>query len=56
MHIAQSRHFKPGEHYWYFTTAGLIAWFWKLGFTCREANSMETMAGREDIGTFVFQR
>jgi hypothetical protein len=55
-HIFQSRHYRPDEHYWYFTAAGLIAWFWKLGFTCRETNDMETTAGREDIGTFVFQR
>jgi hypothetical protein len=56
MHIAQSRHFKPGEHFWYFTAAGLIAWFWKLGFTCEEVNDMESILGREDIGTFAFRR
>lgn len=55
-HILRSKHFRPTEHYWYFTRAGLIAWFWKAGFMCLEMNEAETMLGREDIGTFVFGR
>jgi hypothetical protein len=54
-HALKSKHFKPKEHYWYFTKAGLIEWFWNLGFVCVEMNEMETSLGREDIGTFVFR-
>ena len=55
-HILRSKHFRPNEHYWYFTRAGIIKWFWDLGFDCLEMNDMETKLGREDIGTFVFKR
>lgn len=55
-HVLSSKHYRPTEHYWYFTKAGLIRYFWDLGFICVEINDMETSLGREDIGTFVFQR
>lgn len=55
-HIMTSRHFRPDEHCWYFTRCGLIAWFWERDFSCAEMNDMETVLGREDIGTFVFRR
>jgi hypothetical protein len=55
-HVLESKHYRPSEHCWYFTKAGLIKWFWDLGFSCVEMNDMETALGREDIGTFVFQR
>ena len=54
--VPVSKHFRPGEHYWYFTRAGLISYFWELGFVCVDMNDMETALGREDIGTFVFHR
>lgn len=53
-HILTSKHYRPDEHYWYFTRAGIISWFWDAGFVCQEMNGMETMLGREDIDTFVF--
>jgi len=55
-HVRESRHFKPGEHLWYFTRSGLIRWFKGLGFQLKECNAMETVLGREDIETFVFKR
>lgn len=55
-HILGSKHYRPTEHYWYFTKAGLIDYFWQRGFACLEMNDMETSLGREDIGTFVFRR
>lgn len=51
-----SRHFKPGEHIWYFTSPGLIRWFGGLGFKLVDENSMEVELGRVDVGTFVFQK
>lgn len=54
--ITDSKHYRPDEHCWYFTRDGLIKWFWNWGFSCVEMNDMETVLGREDIGTFVFRR
>jgi hypothetical protein len=55
-HILASRHFKPREHYWYWTRDGLVRWMESLRFALIEENQMETNLGREDIGTFVFRR
>lgn len=52
----RSKHFKPGEHLWYWTTEGLIDWFGNLGFDCLEVNNVETDIGREGITSFVFKR
>lgn len=54
-HALSSKHFKRDEHCWYFTRDGLINWFAAYGFVCREHNTMESLLGREGIGTFVFQ-
>ena len=53
-HARSSKHFRPDEHYHYFTHAGLVNWFEKRGYELLESNTMEQEAGREDIGTFVF--
>jgi len=55
-HVLRSKHFKPGEHLWYWTRAGLIRWARGLGYECLEVNDLESRAGREDIETFVFCR
>lgn len=55
-HVIRSKHFKPNEHFWYFTRAGLTEWMRQYGFSLVEENHMETNLGREDIGTFVFKR
>lgn len=55
-HALRSKHFKPGEHCWYFTEQGLIRAMQNCGFTLIDANRNETLLGREDIGTFVFKR
>lgn len=55
-HCRESRHFKPGEHIWYFTRDGLIRWAKGLGFQLIEHNTKETEIGRQDIETFVFKR
>ena len=48
-----SKHFKPGEHIWYWTIRGFIDWCGLNGFAVREVNAMETDIGREGITTFV---
>lgn len=55
-HIMRSKHYRPDEHFWYFTRDGLVGWMRRLGFSLLEENKMETDLGREDIGTFVFNR
>jgi len=55
-HVLRSRHFRPDEHFWYFTNWGLVRVMDQMGYRCIEMNYHETSAGREDIGTFVFVR
>lgn len=55
-HILGSRHFRPDEHYWYFTRDGLVAVMTDFGFDLAAESKMETLAGREDIGSFAFRR
>lgn len=55
-HILRSKHFRPDEHCWYFTKAGLIGFMDNFGFNCAEYSEIETEIGREDIGSFVFKR
>lgn len=55
-HARASKHFKPNEHYWYFTSAGFIQYMKTLGWQCMERNWVETDLGREDIETYVYMR
>lgn len=51
-----SRHFRPDEHWHYFTAWGFVKFMQEQGFQLLEYNLMEQEFGREDIGTFVFKR
>jgi len=51
-----SKHYKPGEHIWYFTHAGFIAWAERQGFEMVEFNSLETKEGRESINSYALSR
>lgn len=55
-HALRSKHFRPDEHFWYFTEEGIERFFHWMQFALVESNRMEEELGREDIGTFVFQR
>lgn len=55
-HALASKHFRPDEHYWYFTERGLIQWFKRLGFACIDKSTGESKLGREGIGTYAFRR
>lgn len=55
-HALTSKHFKPGEHCWYFTSEGLISYMKKLNFAYVEQSSGETDLGREGVETFVFKK
>jgi hypothetical protein len=52
--IKKSKHYKPNEHYYYYTSGGLIKYMTDSGFKIVEMSDQETRAGREDILTFVF--
>ncbi len=54
--VLGSKHFKPGEHIWYFTQRGLVEWFQRQGFALREVSDCEVKCGREAIGAFAFER
>lgn len=55
-HVCTSKHFRPTEHFWYWTHQGFIDWVESLGFECLDHDDVEQKCGREDIHTFVFQR
>lgn len=51
-----SKHFRPGEHLWYWTQAGFIEWMMEQGFLPIEHSTFEIQWGREDVETFAFSR
>ncbi len=55
-HALQSKHFRIDEHYWYFTTQGLIRYMLDHSFICIDIDNFETRLGREDILSFAFER
>jgi Methyltransferase domain len=55
-HVLSSRHWKPGEHLWYFTRDGLVRFMGREGFAMTEENRMETEIGRDGIASFAFRR
>ena len=54
--IRDSRHYRPGEHLYYFTAPGLIYWLALWGFRFLESSAHEIRAGRDSIGAFAFRR
>lgn len=55
-HALASKHFRPTEHYHYFTRDGFETMLAAEGFRVLEISDGETRAGREDILTFVAKR
>lgn len=55
-HVLSSKHFRPGEHCFYYTRDGLVRWMVAHGFGLVEENDLETQAGREDVASFAFRR
>lgn len=54
--VRASKHYKPGEHLYYFTSKGFVEWMGLHGFTPTECSTHEVDAGRESIGAFAFRR
>lgn len=55
-HCLNSKHYKPGEHIWYFTRNGLINFMRYNGFKLGNHSLIESHLGREDIESFAFER
>jgi hypothetical protein len=53
-HVLRSKHFRPDEHYWYFTGLGFVLYMLRHGFHLIAADDFETRIGREDITSFAF--
>lgn len=51
-----SKHFKPGEHIWYWTEKGFIDWCKQQGFRLVSTTKVESEIGREGITSFAFKR
>jgi 2-polyprenyl-3-methyl-5-hydroxy-6-metoxy-1,4-benzoquinol methylase len=54
--IRTSKHYKPGEHLYYWSDVGFVAWMELYGFRVLERSDHETAAGRESIAAFAFCR
>lgn len=54
--IRESKHYKPGEHFYYFTEQGFVEWMALYGFRLVETSDHETKAGRDSILSFAFKR
>lgn len=54
--IRESKHYRPGEHLYYWTAEGFIGWMAIWGFRLLESSNHEIEAGRESIGAFAFCR
>ena len=54
--VRESRHYRPGEHLYYFTERGLVTWLALHGFELLERQTFETDAGRDSIISFAFRR
>ena len=54
--IRYSRHYRPDEHYYYFTRQGFVNYMLLWGFSLIDENDGEIKAGREDIYSFAFRK
>lgn len=53
--IRDSKHYRPGEHLYYFTEKGFVDWMALHGFTHLATEGYESEAGRENIRSFAFR-
>lgn len=54
--VRESKHYKPGEHLYYVTEPGFVAWMSMHGLQLLETSTHETDAGREAIGAYAFRK
>lgn len=54
--VRESRHYRPGEHLYYFTLMGIKNWMNMHGFQIYGASDFETDAGRDSIHSLAFKK
>lgn len=54
--VINSKHFRPGEHFHYWTRDGIESFMRRQRFDLVEWNNAETLLGREAILSFAFKR
>lgn len=54
--VIKSKHYRPDEHYYYFTSPGLIKWMKTRSFKLVRKYNFENECGREGILTFLFEK
>jgi hypothetical protein len=54
--IKQSKHYRPGEHLYYWCGEGFVRWMRAHGFMMLDVQTFEIAAGRESIYSFAFKR
>lgn len=54
--IFKSKHYRPNEHYYYFTSTGLIKWLREYGLQIKQITNFEEKLGRENIKTFFLEK
>jgi hypothetical protein len=55
-HCLRSRHYKPGEHVWYFSHDGFVDWCAARDFELISSSDFETQLGRDGIRTYAFRK
>lgn len=56
MRVRESKHYRPGEHLYYWTDEGFIWWMDRHGFDFLERQDFEVQAGRESIYSYAFRK
>ena len=54
--ITKSKHYRPNEHFWYFTCGGLVGFMKDRGLDWVSTTDGEIQAGRDSIYSFVFRK
>jgi 2-polyprenyl-3-methyl-5-hydroxy-6-metoxy-1,4-benzoquinol methylase len=54
--VRESKHYRPGEHLYYWTEQGFVDWIALYNFRLLERQAFETEAGRDSILSFAFCR
>jgi len=55
-HALSSKHFRPDEHFHYWTDDGFVLFMASKGFKFKAKTATEQMLGREGVMTYVFSR
>ncbi len=51
-----SKHYRPNEHYYYYTVSGLTNYLDDVGYSLVEVCDKESLSGRENILAFAFRK